>query len=81
MGSELQQYMCTQDDVGTRGCVSEFDTSFVETFQEISPTWEYSASGESPFPQDELKKRMVNSCQPLSDEDINQCPPLGYVSG
>ena len=81
MGSELQQYMCTQDDVGTRGCVSEFDTSFVKAIREECPTWEHSASGECHFPQDKMKKRLVNSCQPLSDKDINQCPPLGYVAG
>ena len=81
MGSELHQYMCTQDDVGTRGCVSEFDTSFVEAIREVCPTWEHSVSGECHFPQDKLKKRLVNSCQPLSDEVINQCPPLGYVAG
>ena len=57
-------------------CVSEFDTSFVEAIREVCPTWE-----ECHFPQDKLKKRLVNSCQPLSDEVINQCPPLGYVAG
>ena len=84
MGSELQQYICykcEQDDVGTRGCVSEFDTSFVEAIREVCPTWEHNASEECHFPQDKLKKRLVNSCQPLSDEVINQCPPLGYVAG
>ena len=61
--------------------MSEFDTSFVEAIQKVCPTWEHNASGECHFPQDKLKARLVNSCQPLSDEDINQCPPLGYVAG
>ena len=34
-----------------------------------------------PLSSRQLKERLVNSCQPLSDEDINQCPPLGYVAG
>ena len=81
MGSELQQYMCTQDDVGVRGCESEFDTSFVEAIREVCPNWEHNASGECHFPHDKLKERLINSYQVIIDEDINQCPPLGYVAG
>ena len=61
--------------------MSEFDTSFVEAIREVCPTWEHNASEECHFPQDKLKVRLANSCQPLSDEVINQCPPLGYVAG